>query len=480
MDSHLRGIVVHSCRGFTMIEMLVSVAVFLLVMSMAFATLLAATEVRRAAAARIDIYQNARSALGLMAQELRSAKLYEDDLRFAADPGGGVPADLNEPDNGRGRLLINDWPPDKDRARTLGVDVNDKRIFTGNGIDDDGDGETDEEAFDGLDNDGDGEPSSPMHPILQVAMADGIDNNGDGRVDEGIDEDFFFPRDMINFLTSRRGREIEVGYAMDTLTRRDLLRRTALLAVSTGSARLDGLYPIAVQYALAARGAAQPQPVPGISPDLLVPWFDQDFDSEDPNSVDRGEEPREVGIIRSNAQRNQPHRTLGITQVYEVMALNILGVDFKAYYYDHLIGEENGNFDPNAPRFSPPGYNPYSFPALSWDSSIENSNLRPYPLNTELDPAQILPNEPNDLAVIGDPGTCGAPPHQRIGTKLFFEHCDVNLDRSGERAALATDRTDGFPRIIEITLFVQDQNRLKEDPVRVSTRVMLPFGTGDN
>ncbi|MCG3198466.1 MAG: hypothetical protein GHCLOJNM_02967 [bacterium] len=455
-----------------MIEMLVSVAVFLLVMSMAFATLLAATEVRRAAAARIDIYQNARSALGLMAQELRSAKLYEDDLRFAADPGGGVPADLNEPDNGRGRLLINDWPPDKDRARTLGVDVNDKRIFTGNGIDDDGDGETDEEAFDGLDNDGDGEPSSPMHPILQVAMADGIDNNGDGRVDEGIDEDFFFPRDMINFLTSRRGREIEVGYAMDTLTRRDLLRRTALLAVSTGSARLDGLYPIAVQYALAARGAAQPQPVPGISPDLLVPWFDQDFDSEDPNSVDRGEEPREVGIIRSNAQRNQPHRTLGITQVYEVMALNILGVDFKAYYYDYLLGEENRDENsPNATVLIPTlnsRFNPYFFPALSWDSSYENRALNPYVLPPSDIP--VLPNEADDLAVIP-------------GTSKFNELFDPNddaVEAEQERIANAVRRTDGLPRIIEITLFVQDQNRLKEDPVRVSTRVMLPFGTGDN
>ncbi|NUN95822.1 MAG: prepilin-type N-terminal cleavage/methylation domain-containing protein [Candidatus Omnitrophica bacterium] len=101
-----------------------------------------------------------------------------------------------------------------------------------NGIDDDGDGLTDEDialasvlfqggdptnpynyrptfAGDGIDNDGDGEPGSPPAPgeilgdgidnngngLIDEVVADNLDNNNDGRVDEGIDEELFNGRD---------------------------------------------------------------------------------------------------------------------------------------------------------------------------------------------------------------------------------------------------------------------------------------------
>jgi prepilin-type N-terminal cleavage/methylation domain-containing protein len=450
--------------GFTMVEMLISTVVFVIVLTLAFTTLLAATAVRRAAQARIDIYQNARSTLNVIVQELRSAKLREEDTRFSdQETQAGT---INNPNNGRGRFQMVDWPPPKGQAASFGLDPLDKKIYAGNGIDDDGDGSTDEEAYDGLDNDGDGEQQSPMHPTLGVAMADGLDNNDDGRVDEGIDEDIFFPRDMINFLTSRGGEDIEVGYALDTTTGRDLMRRDARVYPSAPpDTKLDGLYPVAVKYEM-----KEFLPVPNTSPPLFVPWFDSNFES---GPDDEGERPRtnSPDPVLSNAQASQPNEEspdlIRVKQLYEVMTLNILGLDFKAYYYDYLIGEENSDLGSPDPLTLIPSltqkYNPYSFPALSWDSSFENGlpfpqGLLPYPLGAEF---PVLPNEPDDLAVIQ-------------GTKLFNNH----IDNQPERLRLATQHTDGLPRLVEITLFVQDQNRLREDPVRVSTRVLLSFGGG--
>lgn len=464
--------------GFTMVEMLISVAVFVIVLTLAFTTLIAANEVRRAAAARIDIYQNARAVLAILAQDLRSARLAESDLRFSAeiDPTSGVPVDLNEPNNGRGRMLINDWPPERSSAQ--GVDVNDARIYSGDGVDNDNDGTTDEEAFDGLDNDGDGEPQSPTHPVLNVAMADGLDNNNDGRVDEGIDEDIYFPKDMINFVTVRGQQEVEVGYGIDAITRRDLLRRSAFFSSGiTGNppqGRLDGIYPIALQYA-----QGQYDPVPGTNPPLRMPWFDYDFEPG-VTANDRGEAPRLAGQVRSNGQGQISNEDSGVAQVYEIVALNILGFDCKAYYYDYLLGEENSDINSPGQRALIPSlsarlYNPYSFPALAWDSSYENASLvprgiQPYVAFSEI---PIFPNEPEDLAIIE-------------GTQLFIANSagpgSTQIEQQAsqrERVRLATQRTDGFPRVIELTLFVQDNQRLRDDPVRVSTRIMIPFGVGE-
>lgn len=440
--------------GFTMVEMLVSVAVFSVVMVMAFSTLMAATEARKAASAKFDIYRNAQATLTFIAQELRSAKLYEQDLRFiqSANPNN-PPADLNQPNNGRGRLIINDWPPSPKPSNSSSTIP-----YMGNGLDDDGDRRIDEEAFDGMDNDGDGEQGGPVHPRLGYAMADGIDNDRDGEVDEGIDEDVFYPLDMLNFVSFRDDREIEVGYAIDPVSKRDLWRRTAFFATSSQQpSHLDGIYPVAIQYAM---GTNSPPPLAYPNQQrLLMPWFDTT------GTGDQGEKPRIDGNIASNSQGRVSNENLGITQVYDVMALNILGFDCRAYYYDYLVGEENSNLQNTlvnglGGRF----YNPYSFPAFSWDSSYENFPLNPYTFQSEIN---IFPNEANDLAVI--PGT---------------QLADAMKDQPGtnrlpERIASATDRTDGLPRMLEITLFVQDQQRVREEPVRVSMRVTLPFGKGE-
>ncbi len=442
--------------GFTMVEMMVSVAVFSVVIAMAFSTLMAASEARKAASAKFDIYRNAQATLAFIAQELRSAKLYEQDLRFlqAASPNQ-PPPDLNLPNNGRGRLIINNWPPLDKNPNTASSLI----PYRGNGIDDDGDRRIDEEAFDGMDNDGDGEQGGPVHPLLGYAMADGIDNDKDGEIDEGIDEDIFYPLDMLNFVSFRDGREIEVGYAIDPVSMRDLWRRTAFFsATGLQPPRLDGIYPVSVDYAMGNNTAA-PLAYPGQQRPLM-PWFDTTG-----GMADQGEKSRTSGAVSSNSQGRDSNESLGISQFYDVMALNILGFDCRAYYYDYLLGEENSNLqDTLVSGLGAQIFNPYAFKAFSWDSSFENSPLNPYPFNSEIN---IFPNEPNDLAVI--PGT-------HLANALKDQ---PGKNRAAERIASAVDRTDGLPRMLEITLFVQDQQRVREEPVRVSMRVTLPFGKGE-
>lgn len=440
-------------RGFTMVEMMVSTVTFLILMGLAFQTLLAANAVRQAAVARVDIYQNARSTLDVMTREIRNATLRDSDVSFSQQEIQG--RNLSRVQNPRGRLIINDWPP-----YNPDIEGRDPRVYRGNEIDDDKDGRTDEEAYDGVDNDGDGEPNSPVSryvPLQGRPMADGLDNNNNGRVDEGIDEDIYYPRDMINFLAlidAGAGADlVEVGYAIDVRTGRDLLRRTAFNNITqlriNATNQVDGIYPVALQYAL---GQQIPDPIFGIA----APWFD-------PETPRRGidSEDGSIGLSIDGPAILQDQ----VDQVVEPMALHIVGFDVRAYYYNYLIAEARNN--PTSilgSRFREArDYNPYSFPALSWDSSIENSLVGS--IGSDLFPSGFLPNGYDDMAVIQGSARAQAFEDQPFGPQRAFD-------------ALAA-QTDGLPRLLEITLFVEDQNRFRDEPIRISTRVFLPFETGD-
>ncbi len=439
-------------RGFTMIEMMVSTVTFLILMGLAFQTLIAANAVRQAAVARVDIYQNARSTLDVMSRELRNATLRDADVQFSEQEIRT--RNLGRIQNPRGRLIINDWPP-----YTSDLEGRDPRVYKGNEIDDDDfpDGRIDEEAFDGVDNDGDGEADSPVSRYLPLdgqPMADGLDNDGNGRVDEGIDEDIYYPRDMINFLSlfdSGTGSDlVEIGYAIDNRTGRDLLRRSAFTDVINlrvnATSQVDGLYPVALQYGL---NQQVPDPIVGV----IAPWFNPE------NQFD-GLDPDDSGLNLDGPDIDQSQ----VTQVVEPMALHIVGFDCKAYFHNYLIAEAKNN--PTSPVGSQfrdaTSYHPYSFPALSWDSSIENTLVGSF--GVEVAP-NFLPNGADDMAIVP-----GSEKSREFESQPFAEQ------RAFE--AMAAE-TDSLPRIVEVTLFVEDENRFREEPVKVSMRVFLPFETGD-
>lgn len=78
----------------------------------------------------------------------------------------------------------------KDLLKELSAS-NENDLKEGDGIDNDGDGKTDEDPENGVDDDGDGEEGSPLH-----GMGDGLDNDSDGMIDEA-DEGRFGLCDLV-------------------------------------------------------------------------------------------------------------------------------------------------------------------------------------------------------------------------------------------------------------------------------------------
>src|SRR3989304_6151231 len=91
--------------AFTLTEMLVSIIVFVFVMTLAFNTLLAANAVRKAASARIDIFQNGRTLMDVITRELRNATLRKADTEFTAEEQQF--GNANSLTNNRGRFILN-------------------------------------------------------------------------------------------------------------------------------------------------------------------------------------------------------------------------------------------------------------------------------------------------------------------------------------------------------------------------------------
>jgi prepilin-type N-terminal cleavage/methylation domain-containing protein len=469
-----------AAAGFTLTEMMVAMTLFVLVMGLALNTLVATNAVRQAASARLDIYQTSRSVLELIGNDLRAANLRTSDTQFTeveklATLGGSinVPTLPVSPQNGRGRLQINDWPPPREFASMFNADPDDPRVYLGNGIDDDGDGSTDEEAFDGLDNDGDSNDHVNNHPSRtlngqQFVMADGLDNNNDGFVDEGIDEDIFYPRDMINFVINtdpiERSDLMEVGYALDPDTGRDLLRRSAYTQATASAPQtfedteVDGVYPIALEY---ARRNFVPATLTRSRDQIVIPWFSTQ--NQNSNQVLNADDISFAFTRQESAN---------IKQQVELVALNILGIDFRAYYHDYAIAEENRRRGLNVLDVTPltgninigpeQMFNAYSFPAFNWDSSIENFFELPYQSDFgSVSLVRVCPNGEDDLAV----------------ARLTPQYNEAANNDERVRSAMA--KTDGLPRLVQVTLFVADQFGYAENPVQLTTRVFLPARTGD-
>jgi prepilin-type N-terminal cleavage/methylation domain-containing protein len=124
--------------GFTLVELLISIAVITMLAGMAAQTFRAVMTAREIAMRRLEINETARAALDFMSSELRSAYLTPDSVK---------PVVVS-------RLAQQDTGP---RFRFAGISrdivVDSKSKVPGAGKDDDGDGLIDEEVLDGLDGD---------------------------------------------------------------------------------------------------------------------------------------------------------------------------------------------------------------------------------------------------------------------------------------------------------------------------------------
>lgn len=153
-------------QGFTLVELLVSVAVISILAGMAAQTFRAVLGAREIAINRLEINETARTSLVFMSSEIRAAYLTPDSV-IAVLPTNKTTAGPRFRFAGIHRDLV----PDRSADDSI----------PGAFVDDDGDGEVDEEILDGLDNDGDElvdeDLGSIPSDILHFVSA--IDNSGD-------------------------------------------------------------------------------------------------------------------------------------------------------------------------------------------------------------------------------------------------------------------------------------------------------------
>lgn len=143
--------------GFTLVELMVSLAIISILATISAQIFRVTLDMREIAAQKIEVNEVARTALDFMAEELRSAYLSPDSVAPVVQGTEAVP-----------------------RPRFAGLYRDDVDAI-GNNLDDDEDGSTDEETLNGLDDDGDslidedlGKNSADLlHFVRLVDQADG-------------------------------------------------------------------------------------------------------------------------------------------------------------------------------------------------------------------------------------------------------------------------------------------------------------------
>lgn len=447
-----------SRAGFTVVELVITLALLLVVGSLALMTFQVANNSRRQALARIDVAEKSRSSLELISRELRSAFL---------NPVGRIPL----PEGYQPDVAYEDWTTPVDdnnnglinEAALAFIGLNRSRTLEnrqGSLI----------EVGDGLDNDGDGSLGAGIEqveignitmlrgptgsPGIDEEQFNGIDDDGDGL----IDEDVVYPSDMLNFViaedtaagfllpldtaggasAARPGYDlVEIGYALDPEANR-LRRRiqTAPDPTQSLSGGIDGRY-------LVRRGGG------------LDAGNETDF------KVDS-----------------------------EIFAFDIVGLDFRYYYYDYQVAAVLN--DPEAWGLSP-GVSVFDvvlsvLPGAARAIAAPDGRIQAvqvagldvvYPHRD--DPwafRQEWRSDRRDTA----PGYDGLALAVQNYYALFY---NINNEPSDAIPAVSdldslkrmSDRrrreTDGLPGMVEITLFATDSRGILSLPTQYSTRVYL-------
>jgi prepilin-type N-terminal cleavage/methylation domain-containing protein len=410
-------------RAFSLVELLISIAVISILAGMSAQTFRAVLDTRKIAMDRIEVNENARAALDFMSAELGSTYLTPDSVKPVLDNS------FNE------QAALENFP----RLRFVGIyrdlTTKDYPDVPGAGIDDDGDGFIDEEILDGIDGD------YPSGNFRGQPQPDPFDcEEGDPLC---IDEDIgMFPSDLIHFVSAieNEGDIIlqEISYGLDPSATR-LIRRTKTLNLDGSSNQLERLVTFGQFIDPATKKFVVPQPVPlgghtraGTVRQAMTNW------------------DTESAILRRN---NDPDQN-----TYQVLAYDIRGLRFRYWYYDYNRGGW---------RF-----------AKEWDSARETALMR---ANEVLfnQPAQnnsiegrtrfgfenIIVNEPADMYpraagpgmnfTVRDPGQILSNPEmQQVRNRISQE-------------------TDGLPTMVEIVIYVQDRDR-NLTPKPYTTRVYIP------
>jgi prepilin-type N-terminal cleavage/methylation domain-containing protein len=436
--------------GFTLTEVMVVLVILAIATGLVALTFRAAIDSRNVALARIDVMEKGRSSLDLMGREFQSAFINElgyltnsFDFRgyFMPAPDPFFCEEIRV-DAGTGGYYV---PPGFDwfvMTETI------PREIPGNAVDDDGDGLIDEiqmrfsgkpgTRVNGIDDDGDG-LTDEDGALPEV----GIDDDGDGLTDE----DGIYPADMVNFAISRSREEervydiAEVGYTIgvplpegDQSTR--ILRRfEALRRDDDLSAPLDGQFII-----------YDPYPHDGNETEFTIFYAESDPD----HNVD-------------------------------ILSFDTVGLRFTYWYFNYAVAQELEPYGGDCARIGMSGVRPTDI-----DNDADGQSGE--------DPIDGLDNDGDgriDEDPIPDPsfdpGICDGP-WQKVRfwesslERFPNEEEDVNYDEvtvaPGDACSpariKAIEHMDGLPNLIEIEIWVFDQERRERSPRYLTSRVQIP------
>ncbi|MBN2329404.1 MAG: prepilin-type N-terminal cleavage/methylation domain-containing protein [Candidatus Omnitrophica bacterium] len=423
-------------RGFTLVELMISVAVITLLAGMAAQTFRAVLTAREVAMRRMEINETARATLDYMATELRSAYLTPDSVKPV-----GVVASSSENTGPRFRFAgIN---------RDVVVEPDSKT--PGAGKDDDGDGLIDEEVLDGVDGDYNDGAAAALKGASPIPDPLGCEPGDQACIDEDIG---LFPSDILHFVSAveSSGTVIlqEISYGLNPAGTRLVRRAQVLQLDSSSSSSRQQLLDFGQFIDDSSRKLLLPPAVP------IGQIVRQSAVQQAINNWDDGAEDGQIGQSNNNSQNPG--------NLFQVLAYDVRGLRFQYWYYDYNRG----------------GWRM----AQEWDSSRETALLSPsekifnkFAANNSLEGnsmtsfANVIVNEPEDMY----PRMAGSTSRFLISDPRQLRNAWRNPQRNAfyELYQKIAARTDGLPDMIEITIYVQDRDR-SYNPKTYSTRVFLP------
>jgi len=418
-------------RAFTLVELMVSIAVIGILAGLAAQTFRAVMSSREVAMRRLEVNETGRTVLDYMASELKSAYLTPDSVK-------PVTQSRNQ--------QVQDVP----RFRFVGINrdvvVEPGSEVPGAGLDDDGDGLIDEEVLDGVDGDYPNGAKDALRGGRPIADPLGCEPGDWACIDEDIG---LFPSDLLHFVSAveSSGDLIlqEISYGLDPSGTK-LVRRAQILDLS-GQAAQDRqkLLDFGQFIDNQTRQALAPPPVPAGIPVARA---------QVAKAIQNWDTGSKYGWLVS--QTRQDNQNPG--KLFQVLAYDVRGLRFRYWYYDYNRGgwrmtqewdsaRETALMAPNELIFNSPAAN----------NSVEGNSLVSF--------ANIIVNEPEDAY----PRMPGFP--------LRFLETNPKRILSGQEYVdvrnRITERTDGLPNMVEITIYVQDQAR-NMNPRPFTTRVFIP------
>lgn len=324
--------------GFTLVELLVSVAVISILAGMAAQTFRSVLGARDIAINRLEMNETARSALGFMSAEIRAAYLTPDSV-IAVVQGQQNTTGPRFRFAGIHRNLVVDRSADDNIPSAL--------------IDDDGDGDEDEEILDGLDNDG----------------------------DELIDEDLGdVPSDILHFVSAveNSGDVIlqEVSYGLDPTGTR-LIRRGQTLSLNGGGNDVKEIG----DFGLFIDNQSNERLLPPILPVGV---------STNANAVKTVIENWDKGAKYGSLDARNVQSNNSPGKIFEPLAYDIRGLRLRYWYYDYNRGGWRWTSEWDSSRETALVLPDSAlFNDFAANSSIEGSNRRGF--------QNIIVNEPDDM-----------------------------------------------------------------------------------